>query len=242
MEMDLIDGICLSVKEPASDYGNVMDYRLELLQKRFAIVNELFSFDELNELEAELDKIVSRLSLDASHIDINRPSKKSKFLLKSAVFKKCRLLAESFFQKRCYCLYDHAIYKFGFCNTPTLWHQDQAYLGANIPIKSLNFWIPLQDTDERNGGLLFAKDNPAYLMPHKKVLSFGTEQLVTNFDSEYCCELVKRGSVSIHDNLALHASSINLTNSIRKAWIIHFSPTAPLVKRIYQIKSQFYNF
>lgn len=217
-----------------------MKYYADILQKRFTTVENLFSIDEVDEVEHELDKALPQRVTGLTHVDINRPSRARKIILQTPVFEKCKIFAEEFFQKKCHCLYDHAIYKFGSCDVATLWHQDQAYLGEGIPIKSLNFWIPMQDTSDFNGGLVFAKNSPSHLLPHKRITFRGVEQLAIEFDSEpdFSKEVIEKGGVSIHDNFAIHASSVNKSPLTRKAWIVHFSPTSPLVKRMYQIRSE----
>lgn len=221
-----------------------MGHHEDLIQKKFTKIENLFSIDEVDELEQELDGALPESISGLTHVDINRPSRIRKKVLETRIFKKCKVFAEDFFQKECHCLYDHAIYKFGLCDVATTWHQDQAYLGAGVPIKSLNFWIPMQDTSDLNGGLFFAKNSPTYLLPHKKVIVGGVEQLAIEFDSEpdFYKEIIKKGSVSIHDNFAIHASSINQSTQTRKAWIIHFSPTSPFIKRLYQFKSKVFKF
>ena len=39
--------------------GVIMDYRLELIQNRFSIIDGVFSYDELQELESELDNTIA---------------------------------------------------------------------------------------------------------------------------------------------------------------------------------------
>jgi len=216
-----------------------MKYYADILQKRFTTVENLFLIDEVDELEQELDKTLPQSVDGLTHVDVNRPSRVRKQILQTRIFEKCKIFAEDFFQKECHCLYDHAIYKFGFCDIATSWHQDQAYLGEGVPIKSLNFWIPMQDTSDFNGGLVFTKNSPSYLVPHKKITFRGVEQLAIEFDSEpdFSKEVIKKGGVSIHDNFAIHASSVNKSPLTRKAWIVHFSPTSPFAKRMYQIRS-----
>lgn len=220
-----------------------MKYHADLLQNRFTTVENLFSLDEVDELEHELDRTLPESISGLTHVDINRPSRIRKGILETPIFKKCKEFANDFFQQECHCLYDHAIYKFGFCDVATTWHQDQAYLGAGITIKSLNFWIPMQDTSDLNGGLIFAKSSPSYLLPHKRVVVGGVEQLAIEFDSEpdFCQEIIKKGGVSLHDNFAIHASTTNQSMQTRKAWIVHFSPTSPFIKRLYQLRSSILN-
>lgn len=216
-----------------------MKYHADIFQKRFTTVERLFSLDEVDELEQELDKTLPKSVDGLMCVDINRPSSIRKEILQTRVFEKCKMFAEDFFKKKCHCLYDHAIYKFGFCDIATSWHQDQAYLGAGVPIKSLNFWVPMQDTSDFNGGLVFAKNSPSGLVYHKKITFRGFSQLAIEFDTEpdFFKETIKKGGVSIHDNFAIHASTINKSPFTRKAWIVHFSPTSPFVKRMYQIRS-----
>lgn len=212
----------------------------QLHEKNFTFIENVFSSDELNELESELDKIIFANSQQVKHVDFHRPSKIAKSIIHSKIFYKCKKISEELFQKKCYCLYDHAIYKYGLCDIATAWHQDQAYLGKSIPIDSLTFWIPFQDTDALNGGLIFAKQSPKHLLQHEKIIDKGITQLAINFasDPEYKVNNIKKGGVSIHNNWAIHASTKNSTGLTRKAWIVHFSPTHPLLKRIYQIKAR----
>src|SRR3569833_2700619 len=64
-------------------------------------------------------------------------------------------------------MFDHAIYKLPRNKASTAWHQDEAYSGRAIPLRSVHFWIPLQDATIDNGCMWFIPgSNHGGVLPH----------------------------------------------------------------------------
>jgi ectoine hydroxylase-related dioxygenase (phytanoyl-CoA dioxygenase family) len=155
------------------------------------------------------------------------------------VYAKCERAAEALLERRAYYLFDHAIYKMPRSGAATPWHQDQAYLGKSAGIQSVHFWIPLQDTDATNGCLRFVPhSHEAELQPH--VSAYAANPHVLRTCSDYSGRAVavplRKGDMSIHTNLTIHSSGANESNTVRKAWIIHFGDRPLWYKRMLQLK------
>ena len=129
--------------------------------------------------------------------------------------------------------FDHAIFKAPQNRTPTAWHQDEAYSQEPIPLRSVHFWIPLQSVTQSNGCMWFIPgSHRGPLLPHRllnsrtdgsnKAVSGGT--LVTDNvdDSQAVACPLAIGGVTVHHPLTLHYTGANQSDSVRKAWIIHF--------------------
>lgn len=189
-----------------------------------------------------LDAVVELLSPQFTscghngHVELNRPSRQAPELRRSAVWSACQRLAEEYFGVSCHCLYEHAIQQGPHSDAVTVWHQDQAYLGARLPIPSLNFWIPLHDVDEASGTLCFLPKAMDQLLPHGRQEHGGRMQLAISQLPAFTPVAVEvaRGGVSVHNQLTVHAATANRTHRPRQAWILHFSPVSPLSKRLHQ--------
>jgi len=129
--------------------------------------------------------------------------------------------------------FDHAIFKSPNNRTPTAWHQDEAYSQEPIPLRSIHFWIPLQAVTESNGCMWFIPgSHRGPLLPHRLLNSrtdglnrkvAGGTLVTDNVDSSnaVACPLAI-GGVTVHHPLTLHYTGANQSDSVRKAWIIHF--------------------
>lgn len=219
----------------------------------FCRVKNAFSEGDLNYCEAiittmmERDGVIlGRLKNEMSGVtkpaqknqmELVRPSLLSHCLQKSAVFNTCRTIAEDYFGGRAHYLFDHAIYKMPFNDTVTPWHQDQAYLGPNVVIPSLHFWIPFQDTTAHNGAMQFIKNSHSQLLQHRPAYeqSHILKVMEDPSDNIYSMD-INRGDASIHTNLTLHSATSNKSEQTRKAWIIHFGQKSEWCKRWLQFK------
>jgi len=129
--------------------------------------------------------------------------------------------------------FDHAIFKAPQNRTPTAWHQDEAYSHEPIPLRSVHFWIPLQAVTESNGCMWFIPSSHRGPLRQHRLLNSRTDgsnkkvaggTLVTdNVDdsSAVACPLAI-GGATVHHPLTLHYTGANQSDSVRKAWIIHF--------------------
>ena len=176
------------------------------------------------------------LQLELSHIAlVSRTARRSEVL---AI---CRQLAADVLGVRPYYLFDHAIYKMPKNHMGTPWHQDQAYLGPSTIVRSVHFWIPFQDTCEENGTLFFADCKPEGLLPHKEVNPAGSGLLCVSVAPAGPVHVLqaKKGDISIHTNLTLHAASENYSDQTRKAWVVHFGDRPVWYKHWLQLRWRF---
>ena len=209
----------------------------------FVEVDDIFSAAEIDVIEPHLDALVlgsrdrvampfrRELSCGTAAAtrrqpEVSRPTLLVPQLKRTAVFQKCRELAGLLLGCPAHYLFDHAIYKMPFSATETPWHQDLAYLGEFASrIRSLHFWIPLQDTDATAGALRFVAGSHSWpLLTHVSAYE-GNLHVLTIKDASGLQPVavpVRRGGVCIHTPLTLHSAGVNDTSRIRKAWIVHF--------------------
>jgi hypothetical protein len=129
--------------------------------------------------------------------------------------------------------FDHAIFKPPHNQTPTAWHQDEAYSKEPMPLRSVHFWIPLQAATERNGCMWFIPgSNHGPVLPHRvmnkrlnganRPTSGGTLAAddVDASDAVVCP--LAAGGATVHHPLTLHYTGANQSDDYRKVWILHF--------------------
>lgn len=136
-------------------YKLTAEQRARYERMGFVIVPEVFSRDELAEINAEID----RLREDAS------PERDSDYFIFSlglrspttqAVCRDERILAliEDIVAPGIAIYSAKMVEKPAGDERPCHWHQDNAYYNPHCAsVCRMSIWLPLQDTDERNGGL-----------------------------------------------------------------------------------------
>jgi ectoine hydroxylase-related dioxygenase (phytanoyl-CoA dioxygenase family) len=110
--------------------------------------------------------------------------------------------------------------------TPTAWHQDEAYNTEPIPLRSIHFWIPLQAVTVENGCMWFIPGSHlGGLLAHGVTnrRAGGGTMAAESFDSSraVACPLAL-GGATIHHPLTLHYTGANQSSEYRRAWILHF--------------------
>jgi len=200
----------------------------------FAFINSAFEKNDLDQLENSLDELFpddfDSPTSDATPIkgrkvlEVTRALNRSTFLRTCAVFKTCQSIASQYLNCSAHYTFDHAIYKYPGAGSGIGWHQDQAYQRKDLCMRSIHFWIPLQDSSELNGGLEFSPGSHKYsLLTHLKTANAKTLEVITDDDLEVFSCHIPRGGLSIHLPYTLHRSTENNTSNVRKAWILHFS-------------------
>jgi len=148
-------------------------------------------------------------------------------------FARCREIARSLLGVPVGYQFDHAIFKPPHNQTPTAWHQDEAYSREPIPLRSVHFWIPLQAATEQNGCMWFVPgSNHGPVLPHRQLnkrfngtnlATTGGTLIADNVDAStaVACPLAA-GSVTVHHPLTLHYTGANQSDDYRKVLIVHF--------------------
>lgn len=106
------------------------------------------------------------------------------------------------------------------------WHQDSGYVG--YPHREyLSCWIALDDVDERNGTISVlpwtrAGADPRAVRPHTK--EDGTNDMVGYDGADPGLPvIVPAGTVVAFSSRLLHRSGENLTDRLRRAWLVQYT-------------------
>ena len=117
--------------------------------------------------------------------------------------------------------WDQAVYKKPGTKDEFPWHQDNGYTYIE-PQAYLTCWVALTDTDESNGC--------PWVMPglHRRGTLFhentdlGHE--IPLDSSQAVCLPLKAGSIAIFSSLTPHRTGPNLSDDIRKSYILQYAP------------------
>jgi len=165
--------------------------------------------------------------------EINEPVKLVPGLTQTLTYARCKRIARELLGVPVGYMFDHAIYKLPHNNASTAWHQDEAYSARVIPLRSVHFWIPLQEATINNGCMWFIPgSNLGGIRPHQvaAVRTSGPNHkpagaTISTHDVDptkaVACPL-QVGSVTAHHPLTLHYTGANHTDEYRRVWILHF--------------------
>jgi hypothetical protein len=165
--------------------------------------------------------------------EINEAVKIAPGLRNTLAYSRCREIAREVLGVPVGYMFDHAIYKPPHNNASTAWHQDEAYSARAIPLRSVHFWIPLQEATVDNGCMWFIPgSNHGGVLPHHVAVHrtagpnqapAGTTITTNEVDptKAVACPL-SIGSATMHHPLTLHYTGANQTDDYRRVWILHF--------------------
>jgi hypothetical protein len=154
-------------------------------------------------------------------------------LRNTLAYARCREIAREFLGVPVGYMFDHAIYKPPHNNASTAWHQDEAYSARAIPLRSVHFWIPLQEVTAENGCMWFIPgSHRTGVLPHHVAAlrtagpnnaPAGTTITTNHVDptKAVACPL-PIGSATVHHPLTLHYTGANQSDNYRRVWILHF--------------------
>lgn len=158
---------------------------------------------------------------------ILKPSAYAPELLDLTAMAAAREITRDYFQSDALLEMDeHMILKPPHGGSQTPWHQDQAYHDPTVNERSINFWIPLDDTDVANGCMQYVPgSNHNDVLPHH---SIGNDPRVHGLEVDGAeayaatgvpCPLMAGGCV-LHLPTTLHYAGPNLTARPRRAYIM----------------------
>lgn len=215
----------------------------QLERDGFLVLPAMFTRDEIGEVAERLDRLWAHFSeLPAAHAqdiaatgtssaplrspEINRALQLDPGLADTAVYRTCQRKARELRGPLAACVFDHAIAKLPQGNAETPWHQDQAFTGHRTALRTVHFWIPLQDVDEANGCMHFVPGSHRLgLVPHESLrnASGGTTLRARDVAVEGAVAApIAMGGCTIHTPLTLHFTGPNRSAAPRRAWILHF--------------------
>ena len=215
----------------------------------FLQIESLTTAEDISRIRSLIDPLFERFdTLGSSAVDLGGPRdhstpprqpedndtiKLAPELRKTKAYARCREIARALLGVPVGHIFDHAIYKPPHNNTATAWHQDAVYKQGPVPLRAVNFWIPLQPATIENGCMWYLPGSHlAGLQPHHVIhLRPGGETADTrgkSFAMDSVDESravpcpVALGGATAHDPLNAHYAGANTTDGWRRAWILHF--------------------
>lgn len=157
---------------------------------------------------------------------IMRPSVLLPELAESSLHQKATALARQLLGEDMEMDFDMLIDKAPQTNTPTPWHQDEAYWIDMPDKRAASCWISLDVAKRENGCMWFVpSSNHHPLRPHFQTGNGGALQCESNENEAVAIEL-KPGDCTFHHGRTIHYSRGNVSDSHRRAFIINFRPKA----------------
>lgn len=216
----------------------------------FLALPTLFTQSQVEEVRELLDPLFDRFqSLPAAYrrdlggdapnshglyrsAEINRATTLEPRLRRTFIYRRCRSIARDLGVIAPGYVFDHSIYKAPHNQRATPWHQDHAYTGQSRVLRTLHFWIPLQEATLSNGCMQFIPGSHlAGPQPHHPGNQSGH---VLASSTPTAAEVVTcplpLGGASVHMPLTMHYTGPNASDTTRKAWILHFGSFGRLAK------------
>ena len=117
--------------------------------------------------------------------------------------------------------WDQAVYKKPGTKDEFPWHQDNGYTFIE-PQAYLTCWVALTDTDETNGCPCVVPGLHRNGTLHHETTDLGYE--IPLDSSESITLPLKAGSIAVFSSLTPHRTGPNLSNEIRKSYILQYAP------------------
>lgn len=220
--------------------------RRSYAENGFLIVGDLLAPGELEQYRNLVDRMVEgRIDCGDSRADLGGhrarvrpsvenithimlPSEVAPELAESAFFRRSLRIARVLLGEDLERDMDMLIDKAPRTDTPTPWHQDQAYWMPGMPDRrSVSCWLALDATTLDNGCMWFVPGS--HLQPVRKHRYTGESSHALETDADeveaVACPLAP-GSATFHDGGTLHYSRGNSTGTRRRALITNFRPAA----------------
>jgi ectoine hydroxylase-related dioxygenase (phytanoyl-CoA dioxygenase family) len=226
--------------------------RSKLDQDGFLVLRDVLTPAAVDDVRGRLDRLFERFHTlsparardiaattgpgpaPLKNAEINRTLQVDRSLGATDLFRTCRRIARELRGPLVGLAYDHAIAKQPRADAVTPWHQDQIYTGHRTPLRTVHFWIPLQDVDEDNGCMHFiAGSHLAGLCEHAPLrnASGGITFEATGVDLDRAHAVpLAAGGLTVHTPLTLHYTGPNRSAGVRRAWILHFGPLGWMAK------------
>lgn len=155
---------------------------------------------------------------------IMRPSYFYPELAQFAVYTKALNLAKSLLGNDMALDFDMLIDKSPYTNTPTPWHQDEAYWIEMEDKRAATCWIALDEVFKENGCMWFVPgSHKLEIRKHTQTGLKGALQCEAK-EEEATAVKLKAGDFTFHDGRTIHYSSGNETSFHRRALILNFRP------------------
>jgi ectoine hydroxylase-related dioxygenase (phytanoyl-CoA dioxygenase family) len=204
-------------------------------EKGFIVLEDAFSPAEVEEVIGQIDPYEFNVTealkgLDGGKFFISRAEEitfTTHLVTQSDILKK--FSKHQVFSKLCKDLigpnvrlyWDQAVYKKPGTKDEFPWHQDNGYTFIQ-PQAYLTCWVALTDTDETNGCPCVLPGLHRKGTLHHKSTELGHE--IPLDPSEAITLPLKAGSIAIFSSLTPHRTGPNISEGIRKSYILQYAP------------------
>jgi ectoine hydroxylase-related dioxygenase (phytanoyl-CoA dioxygenase family) len=123
-----------------------------------------------------------------------------------------------------YLFWEQYVIKAGDPDTTFAWHQDSGYVHENHT-PYLTCWIALDDVTEENGSVYLLPYSRSGIRSYIKHLEIETGDQVCYFGSDLGMPvIVPAGSIVCFSSTVIHRSGANLTDRLRRVYLLQYSP------------------
>lgn len=120
--------------------------------------------------------------------------------------------------------FDMLIDKSPHTNTPTPWHQDEAYWIDMPDKRAVSCWVALDNVQKDNGCMWFVPtSHETNLRPHQQTGNGGALQCEASEEEAVAVE-IPAGACTFHSGRTIHYARGNSTDLRRRAFIANFRP------------------
>jgi ectoine hydroxylase-related dioxygenase (phytanoyl-CoA dioxygenase family) len=202
-------------------------------EKGFFVLEDIFDGSEINNLTAEIETYVNEANQQLKEAGNKRISRPDEIVFTAFIAEKNEKI-QSFVKQdpfvqlttgligpdvRLY--WNQAVFKYPETPQEFPWHQDNGYTPLD-PEQYYTCWLALSDATLENGCIwVLPESHKLGTQPHERkelgqVGYFGNNPGIA--------VPLKKGSMAVFSSLLFHRSGPNLTDSIRKAYIIQYIP------------------
>ena len=200
----------------------------------YVVVPGVFPREELEEIDGEIDRLLAEPGNDAGGIHptwIFQVARRSEMARAFAEDERLLALIEEIVQPGIAIHSTKLVPKPPHSDDVCHWHQDDAfYLRPDDPdtfsATRMSVWVPLQDADERNGGLWVVPGSQEWGLQDYHMTDTGQCRKVIDREAwanEHAVPLeVSAGSVVLFSAMLWHHSRGNQTDRVRRAFIVSY--------------------
>ena len=215
---------------------NLRNIKKKFDSNGFVVIKNLFSLDEVNNIKQDLNQFILKQSKNLKNRDINftkdnqinsiHNTKKWKLINKIQNDNKLQKIAKILLSEKSKNFGSELFAKPAKTGMPSPIHQDNYYWAID-DANGITFWIALNPSNRKNGGIFYyKKSHKLGLLQHKPSFAPGSSQTLMYSDSMKFFEKVtpelKSGDCIIHHSLVVHGSMKNVSSIPRTGLTIRY--------------------
>ena len=203
------------------------EHQEQMASRGYTIFESVFSIAEMKQLDANLAEFeagLQREGLDTREVVFTQKiAERDENIRAFAQREEFVALSTAFLGPNTDLYYNQKVYKNPSGTKSFCWHQDDAY-GPVEPSPYLTLWIAITDATPENGRIsVLPGSHHQGLVPHRDG-DFGLECHSLDDPDQGVIVPVPVGSVICFWSQLMHKSGPNLTDDVRKAIVLQFSP------------------